>query len=523
MGKTKEYEAKSTQEALDKAVTDTGIPLSELKFEILSQGGSGIFGLSLKKAKIKVNLPDKNEGRGPAEVKKDRKPNNRPSHKAQPAEDREKQTGRSRPADGPDKAEEDRQARKSADNKRRRTTRKPPRPKQAPAPARDQQVQPAKEQPVPPEMSQAIQPVQPEKKPPVSLPAEPKTPAIPEPPRSTWASPGAAKPIPEPIPEPEPEEIEVPVEAVAPAPEPVEEPVPEEEKPQPTGWAAPSRAKPLPAKEHKEIDLQSIVHQPRLRPTGRVDVDLTSAEFNGNNRSRGRGGRDTRPRRDDRPRREDRFSRDSNAESDRGSSRDGNRESSYDRPRRDDSYHDHMPRQPKSGPAEPYSPKVTDPNASTDYERTEMDQENLKWGQVQLVGLLELVVGETKVDASWVEEKMYLNIIGDGSGLLIGRKGQTLDALQFVMGKMVDKHTGRHYRLMVDTEGYRGRREDSLIEQANILAEKVINGGRPARTGPLNPHERRIIHLALMENEKVRTGSQGEGTYKRVVVSLKRG
>ena len=135
--------------------------------------------------------------------------------------------------------------------------------------------------------------------------------------------------------------------------------------------------------------------------------------------------------------------------------------------------------------------------------------------------LLAFWMDEAEVESGWRDGKIYLNIIGDGSGLLIGRKGQTLDAIQFIVGKMVDKKAGRHLRLVVDTENYRERRVQSLERTAMQLAEKALSSNKGQTTGPMNPHDRRIIHLTLQEDGRFKTRSRGEGTYKRVLISVK--
>ncbi len=453
MAKTKEYEAKTTQEALDIAVADTGIPLSELKFEIISQGGGGIFGLSLKKAKIKVFLPE------PAEEKEKEK--EKEKKKTRPKRSKRKPRGGGR----------DRRAEADKPGQAEKTTQPPP----AAAESED------------------------------------------EPSGSGWAAPSRPAPKPETAPEPEivadqppadepPRAEAEPAETTTPdrpeSPEATLDKEPEPEPPTPTGWAAPSRMAPLPKKKRKEINIEALVGRKKPVSTG-VDVDLTSESDR--RAERGKPDRRSEPPRARNRKPQSERSRPPRAKTER-----------FDRNRNE-------AKARRRGPAEPYQPRVSDPNAPSEYVRTDEDQANLAKAKEILETILEKMVGPTKVDASWVEEKMYLNLHGDGSGLLIGRKGQTLDALQFIVSKIVDKHSGRHYRIMIDTEGYRGRREETLVQQAEALAERVIRSGRPARTGPLNPHERRIVHLALMPNEQVRTGSQGEGTFKRVVISPRRG
>ncbi|ABK18276.1 RNA-binding cell elongation regulator Jag/EloR [Syntrophobacter fumaroxidans] len=116
------------------------------------------------------------------------------------------------------------------------------------------------------------------------------------------------------------------------------------------------------------------------------------------------------------------------------------------------------------------------------------------------------------------DDHFYLNIISNGSGLLIGKRGKTLNALQYLVSKILQKEIGENYSVIVDTENYRTKREGSLTELAQQLSEKVKKSHRPLTTGPMNAQDRRIIHLALKEDQEVRTKSKGEGTLRRVVI-----
>jgi spoIIIJ-associated protein len=112
----------------------------------------------------------------------------------------------------------------------------------------------------------------------------------------------------------------------------------------------------------------------------------------------------------------------------------------------------------------------------------------------------------------------YLNIISNGSGLLIGKRGKTLNALQFLVSKIVSRQTGENVSVIVDTENYRSKRELSLNELARQLSEKVKKSHRSLTTGPMSAQDRRVIHLALKEDHEVRTKSKGEGNLRRVVI-----
>jgi spoIIIJ-associated protein len=111
-----------------------------------------------------------------------------------------------------------------------------------------------------------------------------------------------------------------------------------------------------------------------------------------------------------------------------------------------------------------------------------------------------------------------LDIKGDSSGLLIGRKGKTLDALQFIVNKVVNKALEKRIQVVVDSENYRARRKDHLINMALKMGDKAKKLKKPVSTNMLNPHDRRIVHLALRDDDKLDTKSRGEGLLKKVII-----
>ena len=101
---------------------------------------------------------------------------------------------------------------------------------------------------------------------------------------------------------------------------------------------------------------------------------------------------------------------------------------------------------------------------------------------------------------------------------MIGKKGATLDALQYLVSRIVFRKPSESATLVVDAEGYRGRREDSLADLAKRLAEKVVRSGRPVPVEPMSAHDRKVVHTTLAEHPGVRTESEGEGPARRVVI-----
>jgi spoIIIJ-associated protein len=139
-----------------------------------------------------------------------------------------------------------------------------------------------------------------------------------------------------------------------------------------------------------------------------------------------------------------------------------------------------------------------------------------------LENILALIPVEVSVSAEQGDGNIALTIEGDKSGLLIGRKGKTLDALQFIVNRIVNKTLDKRMRVVVDSENYRQRRRESLTQMALRMGDKAKRIGKPVTTNPLNPRERRIIHLALKEDGRLNTKSKGEGLLKKVVIFPKR-
>ncbi len=135
-----------------------------------------------------------------------------------------------------------------------------------------------------------------------------------------------------------------------------------------------------------------------------------------------------------------------------------------------------------------------------------------------LTAILEHIQVPTVVEAESKANQITLNIISNGSGLLIGKRGKTLQALQYLVGKILQREMGESVSVVVDTENYRSKRESGLVDLAQQLSEKVKKARRPLTTGPLNAHDRRVVHLALKEDQEVRTKSKGEGNLRKVVI-----
>ena len=117
---------------------------------------------------------------------------------------------------------------------------------------------------------------------------------------------------------------------------------------------------------------------------------------------------------------------------------------------------------------------------------------------------------------------LSINMSGPNMGILIGKRGQTLDSLQYLANRVANKHQSGYVRVKLDTENYRARREETLKHLAKNIAHKVKRNRRPVALEPMNPYERRIIHSALQNDPYVTTHSEGEEPYRKVVVTLKK-
>ncbi|MBR0598426.1 RNA-binding cell elongation regulator Jag/EloR [Sinanaerobacter chloroacetimidivorans] len=116
---------------------------------------------------------------------------------------------------------------------------------------------------------------------------------------------------------------------------------------------------------------------------------------------------------------------------------------------------------------------------------------------------------------------IYVDMQGRDSGTIIGKRGQTLDSIQYLTSLVVNKGKDKYLRVVVDAENYREKREKTLEQLANRLADKVIKTRKSVRLEPMNPYERKVIHATLQSNRRVTTRSEGEEPYRRVIIELK--
>lgn len=119
------------------------------------------------------------------------------------------------------------------------------------------------------------------------------------------------------------------------------------------------------------------------------------------------------------------------------------------------------------------------------------------------------------------EDLVHVDINGKETGTIIGKRGQTLDSLQYLTSLAINKDSEKYTRVILDAESYRSKREKTLVNLSNRLADKVVRTRKSVKLEPMNPYERKIIHSTLQKNGKVVTRSEGQDPYRRVVIELK--
>ena len=136
----------------------------------------------------------------------------------------------------------------------------------------------------------------------------------------------------------------------------------------------------------------------------------------------------------------------------------------------------------------------------------------------EVVSKMEL---DVQIEGFRNDECDYIEVKGQDSRIIIGKRGQTLDALQYLTNLVANKSTTDYKRVIIDVEGYRSRREKTLEQLAVKLAKKVLSTRRPARLEPMNPYDRKVIHATLQNVDGVTTKSEGEEPYRRVIIERK--
>ena len=155
-------------------------------------------------------------------------------------------------------------------------------------------------------------------------------------------------------------------------------------------------------------------------------------------------------------------------------------------------------------------------------EPVDVTRESVDLGIEALQKMADLITDDASVTADTDKDRLTLSIEGGNAGILIGRKGQTLDAMQFLTDKIINRRSEARVRVKVDIEGYMETRKSNLRQLAYKMADKAKKTGRPATINQMSAQDRRIVHLALKDDNKVRTQSMGDGYYRRLVIFPKK-
>lgn len=145
-------------------------------------------------------------------------------------------------------------------------------------------------------------------------------------------------------------------------------------------------------------------------------------------------------------------------------------------------------------------------------------EERLEIAKKLTSGLLQRMGVETEVEGFLREGELYIEVKSNQEGILIGKHGRTLDSLQFLINRMINKELKEPVRIVLDINHYKERRADFLKTMAIRLGENAKRTGREITIGPFSAHERRIIHITLQENPSLKTESLGEGEMKRIKI-----
>jgi len=153
--------------------------------------------------------------------------------------------------------------------------------------------------------------------------------------------------------------------------------------------------------------------------------------------------------------------------------------------------------------------------------RVTVKESNVDKAKEFLASVLEKMKVDAEITAEETEDSILLKVKGDDIGIVIGRRGETLDALQYLTSLVINKNREQYKRVIIDIENYRQKREETLIKLANRLADRVVKYKKNITLEPMNPYERRVIHSSLQDHKYVETYSIGEEPNRKVVITLK--
>ncbi len=154
----------------------------------------------------------------------------------------------------------------------------------------------------------------------------------------------------------------------------------------------------------------------------------------------------------------------------------------------------------------------------------QLDQELLDMAKNILQNMVDLITVDARVSVDEREPRsLFFEIKGGNSAMLIGKRGQTLEAIQYLIEKIINAHVSERVRVQVDVEGYLNNKTESMQRLAKRLSQKAKKSGKPVTIGQLNSQDRRIIHMVLKDDHGVRTQSVGDGAYRKLVIFPRKG
>jgi spoIIIJ-associated protein len=175
--------------------------------------------------------------------------------------------------------------------------------------------------------------------------------------------------------------------------------------------------------------------------------------------------------------------------------------------------------------AKPFRIKATIRDIQMDQSKNDIDNNGTNSEVVIefLKSIFDSMKIEAEVEVTEAKDELHVNIIGEDVGVIIGYRGETLDAIQYLLSLVVNKkHDSQYKRVILDSQNYRKKRQETLRRVADKTANKVLKSRRAYKLEPMNAYERRIIHAALQENNQIYTYSEGEDPFRRIVVDIKR-
>ncbi|HEA66072.1 MAG TPA: KH domain-containing protein [Desulfobacterales bacterium] len=164
----------------------------------------------------------------------------------------------------------------------------------------------------------------------------------------------------------------------------------------------------------------------------------------------------------------------------------------------------------------------SEPTKIEDSEKDAVSTDPVELGKSALQRIIDFITTDAEISVKEASDRILLNVKGGNTAALIGKHGQTLEAIQYLVEKVVNRQMEQRTRIYIDIEGYLEARQASLERLAIRLAEKVKRTGKPETVGQMNAHDRRIVHLALKGDEGVRTLSKGDGFIKKLLIFPKK-